>query len=981
MATMIFVGMDSVGMAPAQTPDYSAGVKKIFQLGLTDARQAKYVTVQSTYGRWEGGGLMERGAKMTGNAWLLEAKTNGHAVVLVNQVTVTELIPTKVAEQRMKARMEALAARIKPGQVPDEADLEEVGADSDALDAMEELSRVQTGDWKEADLNADIRGLLEYLNKAGGERDYELKRNAAGLFLFAAHVHNRGQTAEANQIISLLFQKAGDSRKVISTAMSQIADAEYSKVYAEFEKSGDWARYLAGMEGLLGQFAAAWHVAPVVERVAGMVRKQVEQKSAPALTGAGLTEEDTRLATLLGQSNTVLSLHHPVFGGVSWLASDPAMAGARPQKKKTPGPLDLIQQRGSKAIPFLAVLLKDEWLVRIKGGLSERYYSSGLDEEALSSDEVEDRLEYFSRPRSRGEIARRILEPLVLARDEASREENKPTLDELARKSRAWYDQHKTENRSELLRQLLAEGRQEPLYLLMDSKEPADRAAVESYLLATNKLAENMSSVTRYAQQQGGAVKPFVQKYLAELRKLPSLVPKRETAYSDAKYLKQREEQARAALKVLEDLVSDKTAEQMLQELTGSDKKWKPQEMYTAGRALSAKLAQEDPDKALTLLLQACLKAKDDALAEYLVQSASMLRWAQSRTLRTAGTPPPKPREFKIETHAALWKQVMAQERRPSQQRGYSEGDALSFQAQVASAIEGFYSPPQALRGENGLATARIVGAKVYEITVQRGLARLAGKSEAELPGYPDKSKVSKERLAQIGQLLRESTSDQQHEVVGRLTLDEVVAVPDLVSADSKLNEKLVPGSHLIRNVRMTPTNEALARVCLPLTGKALDRKALEALITECKKLAAQGSNLVVSVERRLPLAGLTAQVRANSDQNGRGVALSGNRRAGNQAILTATLRSEGPGGVHGYIHWPITLAAAPKPAAQSTEPGKPADDDVLPANSPGMGEYLQRQEEEFWKSLEKLFEPGRDACQPYVCTLSVQQPNAAEDE
>ena len=84
----------------------------------------------------------------------------------------------------------------------------------------------------------------------------------------------------------------------------------------------------------------------------------------------------------------------------------------------------------------------------------------------------------------------------------------------------------------------------------------------------------------------------------------------------DAKYVKQREDQAKMSVKALEDLISDKTAEQMLQELTSSEKKWNSQDLYRSGSALNAKLAQEDPAKALTLLLQACLKAKDDQLIE-----------------------------------------------------------------------------------------------------------------------------------------------------------------------------------------------------------------------------------------------------------------------------------------------------------------------------------------------------------------------------
>ena len=923
---------------------------------------------------------MGRGLKMTGNAWLLDTKTNGTAVVLVNQLTLTELVPTKVREQQMQARMEALTAKARTQETPDETDLENLEADSDAMEAMqamEEMARVPSGEWKDTDLKADVQSLLEYLGKAGGQEDYEFKRSAASLFLFAAHVHSHGLTAEANQIISLLFQKIGDSRKVVGAAMSQIADGEYKKAYREFDKTGNWPQYLAAMEGLLSRFSTAWHDAPLVERVAGTVRKQAGQKSTLTLTGEGWTPEDQQIAALLVQTNLVLSLRHPVFSGLSWLTSDPAASQRPAQRKKKPGPLDLIQLRGGQAIPLLTLMLKDESLVRIQDVAGESYYFSDSDDEAMSAEEVEQRLESFPRPLARGEIARRILEPLVVGRDEDGNRENKPTVDEVAQKSRTWYEQHKTGNRSALLRQLLAEGRQEPLYALMASADPTDHTAVEAYLLNTNKLAENVSYVTHYAQHQGATVRPFIQKYVAELKKLPSLVPKRELAHTSPASLKQREERAKSEVKVLEDLISDKTADQILQEMAASDKKWNPQEMYKAGTALHAKLAQEDPAKALTLLLQTCLKTKDDGLAEFLVQSVSQLKLAQTRKPKTPDVPPPKPFVFKIETHAELWKQVMAQERSGTRQQHWG-GDDISCKAQVASAIEMFYADSKEARGNNGMATARFLGARVYEVTIQRAQARLAGKPEAELPRYPDKAKVSQERLTQIGQLLRNSTKENQHELVGQLSLDELLAVPDLVAADSKLNEKLAPGSHLIQNIRLALTNEGLARLCLPLKGKPLVRKSLESLINECKKLAEQGSNVMLMAERRLPLGGVTLHV--NGGLQGNMGYSSGRGRGKNQAMVSAMLNAEGADHLNGYVIWPVKLVAVPKAEPKTTGPAKPADEDLLPENAPEMGDYMKKQEEEFWINFEKLFEPARDACQPYSCVLSAKQTNSNEE-
>ena len=233
---------------------------------------------------------------------------------------------------------------------------------------------------------------------------------------------------------------------------------------------------------------------------------------------------------------------------------------------------------------------------------------------------------------------------------------------------------------------------------------------------------------------------------------------------------------------------------------------------------------------------------------------------------------------------------------------------------------------------------------------------------------------------------MRESTKENQHRIAGQLTLDELLAVPDLVAADRKLNERLVPGSHLIQNVELSLTNAALARVSLALKGKALDRQAMESLITECKKLAALGSNLLVTVERRLPLGGVTVKADAGRRQDQPDELLPGElssrgSRPEHPAVLAVCLQCEGADEVLEFIHWPVKPVAAPKPGAKGMEPGQGIDDDLLPSDRPRMREFSQRREEDFWRNFERLFELTRDACQPYSCILSVQPPDAMEIE
>ena len=337
----LLLALAGASAAAAEVRDYAAGVAKIGQFGLPDVQQAKYVRVTSRGGRSFGplpGGDDERA--LSGNAWLLETKADGSVVVLVDQVRTIDMVSEALAEQRRKARAEV-----------DGAEDEEV-----------DRSGTLVGTWQDADLSADIRAITAYLEKAGNS-DYALRRNAAEVFLFAAQVHRRGQGAEANRMMSLLFDRVGDSRPVVGAALDRIANVEYEKAFGAFCANGDWAKYLLAMETLQRRFGTAWRNGPVIARVAEAVRTHLAKGPAPALTGEDLTDEDRRIAAMLCHPETVIPARHPVLMGSIWLLQDPAPAVAG----SGPGPLDLLQRRGPAAIPLLIALLGDDRLVRTAG--------------------------------------------------------------------------------------------------------------------------------------------------------------------------------------------------------------------------------------------------------------------------------------------------------------------------------------------------------------------------------------------------------------------------------------------------------------------------------------------------------------------------------------------------------------------------------------------------------------------------------------
>jgi hypothetical protein len=933
--------------------DYAVGVAKLSQLGLPDVRQAKYVQLDAGYAAAGELSMFGDELKMSGNAWLLATKPDGTAVMLLDQVRLIEVVPLALAEQRMKERLEA---KSRAGQAPGTAPQEP--------DEPEDSPYVVPGKWRDADLAADLGSVIGYLEKPNGGNDYAVRRSAGLLFLFAAQVHSRGLGAEANRLMALLFEISGDSRMVVSEAINRIADAQYQEAYRSFAVSGNWAQYLAAMEAQAVRFGSVWRQAPVVARVAEAVRSRL---APPALAGEGLTDEDRRIAGLLGQSDAVVSLRHPLFSSGTWVLQVP---GLTPGSAKS-GPLDLIQQRGTAAIPLLVALLSDARLVRTTGGVSAPFLRFNFDEGAMSEEEIERMWPRFPRPQSIGELAQRILSPLVLSEEEARGEEGAVSNEVLAQKGREWYSQHKGEDRAALRRLFLAAGRQEVVWQMIRSPEAADREAVEAYLLAGKDPQERLSHVVDYARVRGVEAKAFVQRYVAGLQKtLPSGPGAGATSPEERQSI---ERKMGEVIKFLEELVSERTGTQQLQEFLAVEQPWSERKLQMIAQSLVTKLAKEDPTAVRTALLQGCVKTKDDVLAGFLLSCVGFDRAARMRAESQEGAGATPAEEPKLEAHAELWRQVMARPRHAAS-KSIFDSSSLGFDVVGAYVVEGLYGEgnPENTNPE----LAQILGERLYSLTVQRAQARLAGKPAAELPRVPDKVNVGAERRTEITLLLQGATAQNQHELSARLSLDELLVIPELVAADPKLNQKLVAGSHVIREVRLPEGNADLARVCLPLKDKVLDRAAFEALLAECRRQAPLGVDVSVIFERRVPLAGVVLKVGTVAGPKPTAAAPDKAAPAA-PALLIAAAQSEGDEPVRGVAQWPLGSAAAlAPPPAKATA----ADDDLLPTKG-GSSQFdpSVSRDEDFWKGFLELFAPTRSACAPYQCLLMLHRPEPKE--
>jgi len=875
-----------------------------------------------------------------------------------------ELVEPKVLEEIQKTKMEA---RMKALQKKEE-ELEE----EDVEDFMMQDEQVQGGKWKEADLKKDLAMVLDKLKKGkeADEFDFQLNNSMGKTFLFAAHAAQKGHKEEANQIIDQLFKKAGDSRKVLGRAMSELADAQYADAYSTFSKSGDWAAYLKGMDDLLAKYPASWRDRPVVQKVADTVRKQISQSNPPEVTGDGLTEEDRQLAKELGQYKEGLRSHHN-YGSLTWLIT-PA---PKTQPKQKPDPLQRIAARGAQSIPLLAALLKDTHLVRVKssGYESHSSFSSG-DEEPMTEDDIIERYEGFTRPRTRGELAKAMLEDLVVKQEEQYNSERRPSPEEIGRRALAWHAKHKDKKTGELQRLFLTEGdeqaQQMALYALMRSKDTNDHQAVEDHLLKPDKIAENLPKVVSYANQQGSKAKPLIEKFLAKAKASPTLIPANRLEHADERSRKMMEKQAKDQLTMLENLMSDKKAAVLLEEYATSDRKWTAAEWNKVDDALWSKLREEGTDRSITLLLEASIKSKDDFLAWSFLQGVAQARYFSMMGNQEGVVRPAKPEPLKLEKHAELWKKVLQQKRQPpASYRAYA-GEIPTFAETAGTMIETLYTD-QADQMRN-YQLSQTLGSKLYAVYLERAEARLAGK---EPPPFPDKSKVSEARKGELKKQLDATAPAALSGIAGKLPLDEQLVLADIVAADAKLNEKLAPGSHFITEVSVPPNREGLQKLVESHKGKPLSRALLEGLVAEAQKLMPQQVAPMVLIRRGQPLGGVKITV-TEPDMKELGRYNYGGSK--NQGTITAQLMCmDSANRINGHAQWTVNL---PAPAKAEDTKKKSDDDDLLAEATGAISEHYAKMQEEFWKKLEELLDPKVNALSPYQVTMMCMLPGKDEE-
>ena len=966
--------------------DYGPGFAKLREWGLPDVLGAEYVRFTPTMS-YE----YERPSKLSGNAWHWPKTTNTPARVVSGNLRLLTVVESEASGGKSTAsrfRFSRSGGRgakpLKPDQTMGEVKPAQLKKDLDLL-----LAALARPEAERLGRRQEFSGWFDHEGKIEGVENW--------LFL-AAHAHRVGQTNEANRLVQIVFAEQEEPKAVLVQAVNAIADSRYQQAYQAFERNGDWAAYHKAAAGLIEAYPQGWTNRPAVERLAQQLAERLSGQPAE-IKGEGVTPEASAVAAALAGVKT--APHAPEAGtpapgekaGTPDVASTPEAEEGAGQKARNghwiwggedASPMGRMSSAGERrikalgvrAVPMLAAMLGDPWLVRdrAEGGseidamMRMQMSFSSFPRSLPAGFEVPADYLYsmLARPRSRGEIAEALLNEVLAERDaERSINFSEDSGDADARhealRERAmdWYRTFKDKPADEIAMHFLKDGndtmRRAAGAHLVTSTNTAHQAVLESLLLEPDEYNQMDDLLDAYIQHRKEAALPLLQK-IAASRGIDLNAPPKEMDSSDDY----------AAMKLI-----------------GYARSMKPQDFD----ALLAELQKEKVDKSVWQQAYPSADGQDPVAAlPKVLKAAADAKSAEGRAMllallqpmfssRSEEKPPPvlpAPGEY-----AAQWKVLLADERAARMDPG---APSITVGQSSAWMMEWLYSGPDATAdSELGLDPLQmllhVLGDPVYKVVQARAEARLAGTPAKDLPALPDAAKVTAPRAAELEAQL--GAKPLTREQAAALTMDEILWIAEQLEVHDDWSALLATSAFEIVSVTLPPETPApLAELLGPWKGQTLTRDRLEALVKLLSTPGLAGPPLEVRVERKHLLAGTEVRVTTVASPEkatGREVIINYFEQLKLQSHRMLVAQSE-----YRFGLWDaglVTPGAAVPPAPEAPA----ADDDALPGDEVSGGEehleeMLKSIEENFWEQMDDSMTGGDNPLTGFTLDFYFQQ-------
>ena len=964
--------------ASAAPRDYSKGFEQFYKLGLPNVGKATYVKLDVYSGRFGSMSEMSMGELgLSGNAWILQEDKKGKSVFVMSSCRTQDVYDFKTLQEEHEKK----AKESKSGGIG--IPFPQFGGQDDKI----------SGKWSRVDPKKDADRIISFLNKfkdQAEEKSYimEYSRGYGQLLFCAIHFHAAGLTNEANTIAGLLFDAAGDNRKVLMQGLDILGDARYDAAYEAFQQTGNWAEFQQALAAMLGQFSAGWKKAPAVRMLADKVKERAAQAEPPAVIGEALTDQDKTLARALADER-ISALELQMGGGFGlWVL--PATSSRYPGMPVPSNVLYRITHRGLASVPLLLALVKDETLTRIdmsalSGGGYSHYYSSYSGNDEISPEEQQRQIlqlyDNMSRPLTRGEIAVHFLKAILpSAEGESGRhgQENLTTEDILDRMPE-WIKANKGRTPSELGRMYLKEGsrnqRQAAFQFLTKSKSDEDTAAMEKYLLDLegDEAANQSRLAAQYVVERGEKAKAFSEKYQAKLTaQLKALEENKDGDASDARSAKYKKMAIEQALQVMQKSTSAKSAKELLAEIAKDE--GDASSSYTV---LAARLKQEKPDVGLTMLLESAIAAKDGYTAVALIRLTGNMRNSPAETMvlddnsdiepyeipdaepaaEPDGESADKGKKPDIKTHADLWKKLLA-DTRPAENDGEGfSGINQTVGDAAAEHIEFFYGDARRTRNRSYYQVMSVAPRRMQALTRARAEARLAG---SEIPPYPEFEELSKDESAKLVENIVKTPDSEMSRRLDALALNEFYALAKACATNAALAARLVARANTVKSVTVEGLAPEWQKELESLRGKPVQKDVLEKALANCENIVAQNCVADFTVIRLSCLDGICIKASV-TPTNSPGFI----RRQKKGAIVSRNEISHIAGhyrspGSLAVAFWPVGAGASPvSEKAPATDQDKRLEQAIQNLKA-GADADMKQGQADFWKAIDG-FLMGKD--------------------
>lgn len=957
-------------------PDYSQGFRTFIRMGLPDTSQARYVKLDYWGGMPDMMMHRMRETPLAGNAWLISENKEDKSVLVSASGRTLELFDQKTVMKRQmeQARSNAVtqAASVMRG---------------DKTRQVSPVSRsfapaMASGSWTPTDLSRDLVKATAFVEKkikakaAGGREirydDFMRSDEPAGvLFLFATFAWQNGKVQEANALAGRLFTLVGDSRKVIVAALNVMADGQLAATATDFSKTGDWTAYHAAVTALLKKYPAGWRQAGGVKLLASRLQARIAMSEPPAVTGAGLGEEDFKLAAALASETNQAGPQ--MWDGQLWILPQPKAM----RLMKNDSVISRIKARGTQSIPLLIALVSDETLCPLRrNDIGMSSYTSYSSSDASKSEEERAQLIYnqLDRPVTRGEIARTLLMPLCPRVENTRQSEGESTPEEMIESVGKVYEAVKNLPPAALAQYFLKNGdqnqKQAAISILLEGDVETNAPVIEAFLLTPpDDESEGMRMgnglAQQYVQKRGEQAAEFVEKYAAMRKKveLPSSMA------DNAEYVKRLEKQAENEIKTLRALVKKPDLAEAVAALANVD------DENGGSMVAYATFENQPPAKTLPLLLAAAVKATNVASRVRILGMMPMLRYSgmqesmeegeQDEAVDPDGMPLAMKQfagknQLSIGTHIADWKLLLSDTRAVPGGRRAGGAYEMTVADLVATSIESLYGDISAMEQyerHGGVGNPRPEVA--MKISRARAAARLAGKPEDQLPKMPSTDDVSAERRKVVEADIRKATPATLGALLDTLTDAEVLYLHELAGEKEEVMKALSPLSQIIASVITPPVlPEAEAARLKKLIGSPVTTNALAEMRDVCKRQLATGTAFVLTLSsgglgRGLRLDVIAADATMQRMHGSGYTSMLSSMGVGRKGIVQGAIQN---GQNYGHGMWLVDL---PAPAATGT---------VVAANS-GSDDNPEDKLVSFESTLEsrqQQFETAADAfCKP----------------